>query len=70
MKENLNFFSTKNCNLVGMTTVKDIYNNEVLFALDDCGILNIYKLNDDEFNFNNEKNDEYFLLENIVSNTH
>ena len=70
MKENLNFFSTKNCNLVGMTTVKDIYNNEVLFALDDCGILNIYKLNNDEFNFNNEKNDEYFLLENIVSNNH
>ena len=45
MKEKLNYFSSKNCNIVGMTTVKDIDNNEMLFALDDWGILNIYKLN-------------------------
>ena len=43
MKEKLNYFSSKNCNIVGMTTVKDIDNNEMLFALDDWGILNIYK---------------------------
>ena len=68
MKEKLNYFSSKNCNIVGMTTVKDIDNNEMLFALDDWGILNIYKLNDDEFNINNDKNDDCFLLENIVTN--
>ncbi len=71
MNEKLNYFNTKNSNIIGMITIKDIDNNEVLLGFDDCGVLNIYKLCEDEFILNTEKNyEEYYLLENIVSNNH